>query len=39
VLVFIGVGVLFWRMGKKTRLDIAGRETPMPTDPAADEAS
>jgi hypothetical protein len=38
VLVFIGIGVLFWRMGKKTRLDVAGRTVVVPTGPAANEA-
>jgi amino acid transporter len=38
VLVFIGIGVLFWRMGKKTRLEMASRETVVPAAPASDEA-
>jgi glutamate:GABA antiporter len=37
VLVFIGVGVLFWRMGKKTRLEMASRETVVPAAPASDD--
>lgn len=37
VLVFIGIGVLFWRMGKKTRLEMAGHETVVPAAPASDD--
>jgi amino acid transporter len=37
VLVFIGIGVLFWRMGKKTRLEMASRETVVPAAPASDD--
>jgi amino acid transporter len=37
VLVFIAIGVLFWRMGKKTRLEMASRETVVPAAPASDD--
>ena len=39
VLVFIGIGVLFWRMGKKTRLNIADRDVIDAAGLAIDEAT
>jgi amino acid transporter len=39
VLVFIAIGVLFWRMGKKTRLNVAGRDVIDAAGLAVDEAT
>jgi amino acid transporter len=39
VLVFIGIGVLFWRMGKKTRLNVADRDAIDAAGLSADEAT